>query len=63
MRSLESRLKEYETRINLLTTEINRLNEFLSSKSNEIQGNPHPINPFLNSIYDVTWTDLKEKNM
>jgi len=38
MRSLEARIKEYENRIAMITSEINRLNEVIGQRTQEIQG-------------------------
>lgn len=37
MRSLEARIKEYENRIVMITSEINRLNEVIGQRTAEIQ--------------------------
>lgn len=37
MRSLEARIKEYENRIAMITAEINRLNEVIGQRTQEIQ--------------------------
>lgn len=39
MRSLEARIKEYENRIVMITSEINRLNEVIGQRTMEVQGN------------------------
>jgi hypothetical protein len=38
MRSLEARIKEYENRIVMITSEINRLNEVIGQRTLEVQG-------------------------
>lgn len=38
MRSLEARIKEYENRIVMITSEINRLNEVITQRNAEVQG-------------------------
>jgi len=38
MRTLEARIKEYENRIAMITSEINRLNEVIGQRTQEIQG-------------------------
>lgn len=37
MRSLEARIKEYENRIVMITSEINRLNEVIGQRTLELQ--------------------------
>lgn len=37
MRSLEARIKEYENRIVMITSEINRLNEVIGQRTMEVQ--------------------------